>query len=152
MEKSCRHPSFVFAAISNLPCVLTVLHGRSHPHRAWLSCFGISSDPANKKRNCGLGFFFFISLASYSRVLPCSSGWIQNEKKLLASFDNREEAYVKRHITRFVEKAGFEPRTLGTKAECYDHCATRRSGWIHAPSVNRGVLNLGKLRSIQNTT
>jgi hypothetical protein len=31
---------------------------------------------------------------------------------------------MKRHVTCFVEKAGFEPRTLGTKAECYDHCAT----------------------------
>ncbi len=30
---------------------------------------------------------------------------------------------MKRHVTCFVEKAGFEPRTLGTKAERYDHCA-----------------------------
>jgi len=26
---------------------------------------------------------------------------------------------------KFVEKVGFEPRTLGTKAEHFDHCATR---------------------------
>ncbi len=32
---------------------------------------------------------------------------------------------MKRHVTCFVEKAGFEPKTLGTKAECYDPCATR---------------------------
>ncbi len=32
---------------------------------------------------------------------------------------------MKRHVTCFVEKAGFEPRTLGTKAERHDHCATR---------------------------
>ncbi len=32
---------------------------------------------------------------------------------------------MKRHVTCFVEKAGFEPRTLGTKVERYDHCATR---------------------------
>ncbi len=32
---------------------------------------------------------------------------------------------MKRHVSCFVEKAGFEPRTLGTKAERYDHCATR---------------------------
>ncbi len=34
---------------------------------------------------------------------------------------------MKRHVTCFVEKAGFEPRTLGTdsEAERYDHCATR---------------------------
>ncbi len=32
---------------------------------------------------------------------------------------------MKRHVTCFVEKDGFEPRTLGTKAERYDHCATR---------------------------
>ncbi len=32
---------------------------------------------------------------------------------------------MKRHVTCFVEKAGFKPRTLGTKAERYDHCATR---------------------------
>jgi hypothetical protein len=32
---------------------------------------------------------------------------------------------MKRHVTCFVEKAGFEPRTLGTSAERYDHCATR---------------------------
>jgi hypothetical protein len=32
---------------------------------------------------------------------------------------------MKRHVKCFVEKAGFEPRTLGTKAECYDHWATR---------------------------
>ncbi len=32
---------------------------------------------------------------------------------------------MKRHATCFVGKAGFEPRTLGTKAERYDHCATR---------------------------
>jgi hypothetical protein len=32
---------------------------------------------------------------------------------------------MKRHVTCFVEKAGFEPRTLGTKAERYDNCATR---------------------------
>ncbi len=32
---------------------------------------------------------------------------------------------MKRHVTCFVEKAGFESRTLGTKAERYDHCATR---------------------------
>jgi hypothetical protein len=29
------------------------------------------------------------------------------------------------HVTCFVEKAGFESRTLGTKVERYDHCATR---------------------------
>ncbi len=29
-------------------------------------------------------------------------------------------------MTCFVEKAGFEPRTLGTKAERYNHCATRQ--------------------------
>ncbi len=33
---------------------------------------------------------------------------------------------MKRHVTCFVEKAGFEPMTLGTKAERYDHCATRQ--------------------------
>ncbi len=32
---------------------------------------------------------------------------------------------MKRHVTCFVEKAGFEPKTLGTKAERYDHCTTR---------------------------
>jgi hypothetical protein len=32
---------------------------------------------------------------------------------------------MKRHVTCFVEKAGFEPRTLGTKVERYDHCGTR---------------------------
>ncbi len=32
---------------------------------------------------------------------------------------------MKRHVTCFVEKAGFEPMSLGTKAERYDHCATR---------------------------
>ena len=34
---------------------------------------------------------------------------------------------MNRHVlvTCFVEKTGFEPRTLGTKAERYDHCATR---------------------------
>ncbi len=35
--------------------------------------------------------------------------------KLLASFNNHEEARI------IVEKAGFEPRTLGTKAERHDH-------------------------------
>jgi hypothetical protein len=30
-----------------------------------------------------------------------------------------------RHVTCFVEKAWIEARTLGTKAERYDHCATR---------------------------
>jgi hypothetical protein len=29
------------------------------------------------------------------------------------------------HVTCFVEKARFEPRTLSTKAERYDHCGTR---------------------------
>ncbi len=33
---------------------------------------------------------------------------------------------MKRHATCFVEKAWFEPRTLGTKAERYNHCATRQ--------------------------
>jgi hypothetical protein len=32
---------------------------------------------------------------------------------------------MKRHVTCFVEKVGFEPSTLGTKAERHDHCATR---------------------------
>ncbi len=32
---------------------------------------------------------------------------------------------IKRHVTSFVEKARFETRTLRTKAERYDHCATR---------------------------
>jgi hypothetical protein len=32
---------------------------------------------------------------------------------------------MKRHVTCFVKKAGFEPKTLGTKAERYDYCATR---------------------------
>ncbi len=32
---------------------------------------------------------------------------------------------MNRLVTCFVKKAGFEPRTLGTKAERYDHCATR---------------------------
>ena len=32
---------------------------------------------------------------------------------------------MKRHVTCFVEKARFEPMTLSTKAERYDHCATR---------------------------
>jgi hypothetical protein len=46
---------------------------------------------------------------------------------------------MKRHVTCFVEKALFEPRTLGTKVERYDHCATRpvlvkmisSGAWIH---------------------
>ncbi len=33
---------------------------------------------------------------------------------------------MKRHVKCFVGKAGFEPRTLGTKVERYDHCATRQ--------------------------
>ncbi len=32
---------------------------------------------------------------------------------------------MKRHVTCCVEKQGFEPRTVDTKAERYDHCATR---------------------------
>jgi hypothetical protein len=32
---------------------------------------------------------------------------------------------MKRHATCFVGKAGFEPRTLGTKEERYDLCITR---------------------------
>ncbi len=32
---------------------------------------------------------------------------------------------MKRHVTCFVEKAGVEPRILGTKEERYDHCTTR---------------------------
>ncbi len=50
---------------------------------------------------------------------------IDKKKKFLASFNNYEEATMKRHVPCFVEKSGFEPRTLGTKAERYDHCATR---------------------------
>jgi hypothetical protein len=32
---------------------------------------------------------------------------------------------MKRHVACFVEKDGFEPRTLGIKMARYDHCATR---------------------------
>jgi hypothetical protein len=39
---------------------------------------------------------------------------------------------MKRHVACFVEKAGFEPRTLGTKAERCDHCATHP----HKPTVS----------------
>jgi hypothetical protein len=39
---------------------------------------------------------------------------------------------MKRHVSCFLEKAGFEPRTLGTKAERYDHCATR-------PAINQTI-------------
>jgi hypothetical protein len=35
---------------------------------------------------------------------------------------------MKRYVTCFVEKAWFEPRALGTKAERYDHGATRPVG------------------------
>ncbi len=38
---------------------------------------------------------------------------------------------MKRHVTCFVEKAGFEPRSLGTKAERYNHCATRLVRVLH---------------------
>jgi hypothetical protein len=41
---------------------------------------------------------------------------------------------MKRHVTCFVEKAGFEPRTLGTKAKRYDHCATRP---VEGISINK---------------
>ena len=40
---------------------------------------------------------------------------------------------MKKYVKCFVGKAGFEPRTLGTKAERHDHCATRP------------VLNMSKL-------
>jgi hypothetical protein len=48
---------------------------------------------------------------------------------------------MKRHVTCFVEKAGFEPRTLITKAERYDHCATRPVNllsmqWLQVHSAN----------------
>jgi hypothetical protein len=47
---------------------------------------------------------------------------------------------MKRHVTCFVEKARFEPRTLGTKAERYDHCATRPvdNSDTHDSSAGRG--------------
>jgi hypothetical protein len=46
--------------------------------------------------------------------------------KILASFNNHEEA-----CNMLVEKAGFEPRTLGTTAERYDHCTTRPVGYLY---------------------
>ncbi len=47
-----------------------------------------------------------------------------NACKKILSF-TQHSTTMKRHVTCFVEKAGFEPRTLGTKAERYDHCSTR---------------------------
>jgi hypothetical protein len=41
---------------------------------------------------------------------------------------------MKRHVPCFMEKAGFEPRTLGTKAERYNHSATRPVAiFLHLP-------------------
>ncbi len=47
---------------------------------------------------------------------------------------------MKRHVTCFVEKARFEPMTLGTKAERYDHCATRQVKGAEENQVERNVL------------
>jgi hypothetical protein len=47
--------------------------------------------------------------------------------KLLASF-NKLTTTIKRNETCFVERTGFkfEPKTLGTKAERYDHFTERQ--------------------------
>jgi hypothetical protein len=46
-------------------------------------------------------------------------GWSLLAQKLLASFNNHEEA-----CNMLCGKAGFEPRTLGTKAERYESMTT----------------------------
>ncbi len=53
------------------------------------------------------------------------------KKKILASFNNHEEAC--NMLLWPFEKAGFKPRTLGTKVERYDHCATRPVEDIYIP-------------------
>ncbi len=50
---------------------------------------------------------------------------------------------MKRHVTCFVEKVGFEPKTLGTKAERYDHCATRPVMIVlYATKISMNVSNV----------
>jgi hypothetical protein len=62
----------------------------------------------------------------------CECGDELQKKSLLHS------TTMKRHVTCFVEKAGFEPRTLGTKAEHYDHYATRPMGMSYkAPAISQ---------------
>ncbi len=64
------------------------------------------------------------------------------------------------NMLKFVEKAGFEPRTLGTKAERYDHCASRpvitayicyslRPLWSVYPN-KQVLLNIGFSEPLQN--
>ncbi len=56
---------------------------------------------------------------------------------------------MKRHVTCFAEKAWFEPRTLSTKADRYDHCATRPgkfSKYINKknPHLSKKILQCAK--------
>jgi hypothetical protein len=48
---------------------------------------------------------------------------------------NRQTGREQRHVLCFVEKAGLEPRTLGTEAERAANCATRPLlyGHMHPP-------------------
>ncbi len=61
----------------------------------------------------------FVLCAMLARI----GGLVDRLEKLLAS--SWHSTTMKRHVTCFVQKAGFEPRTLGTKAERNDRCATR---------------------------
>ncbi len=71
--------------------------------------------------------------------LCCAGNQSDRKFKLLASAVTHSTT-MKRHVTCFVEKARFEPRTVGTQAERYDHCSTRpvdrrfKFIWFYYPS------------------
>ncbi len=63
-------------------------------------------------------------LGAGGEVIEWVSEWVGGGvQKVLISFNNHEEA-----CKMLCGKAGFEPRTFGTKAERYDHCAARPVG------------------------
>jgi hypothetical protein len=96
---------------------ITLAFKKSTDQRADLTCINVDQEAALGRAG-GLG------ADRLSDGLNCPKTHAPNrvyKNSLLHS------TTMKRYVTCIVEKAGFrvEPRTLGTKAERNDHCATR---------------------------
>jgi hypothetical protein len=59
---------------------------------------------------------------------------------------------MRRHVTFFVEKAGFEPRTLETKAEHSNHCATRPVVYLLQCTAKYVKITQKQIRRIRKNT
>ncbi len=107
-------------------------HAHIHTHLFRYPCLGFSASNYGHSQGLFCLCMFTSQLSSLSlpllslslpSSLPLCHECFATGKKKFNS--NRQTGRQRWHVLCIVEKARFEPRTLGTRAECAANCATR---------------------------